>query len=226
MDTSKKKRFCFWGRAQNLFCDLVCATGIRRSNVRSSFHLALPEFWGMSVGSRKLARPNTKSKVKRTLQAIFRELGGGGARVPARAPRRWWPESARSSRWSSNSRRHHRCPQGEQSARRAGCSPCGLLWWVIRGGRRSDVELSRCSCGAIQRPPARTLGGRGIVPRFGARVWWSQGRGEGVSAPALACDAALAQQRVHTTRHKLLASRGRSRSQIARAPLRTYRISA
>ena len=166
-----------------------------------------------------VARPNAASKVKRTLQAIFRELGGGGARVPARAPRRWWPESARSARWSSNSRRHHLCPQGEQSARRAGCSPCGLLWWLIRGGRRSHVELSRCWCGAIQRPPARTLGGRGIVPRFGARAWWSLGR---ASLP----QRLLAMPRLLSSVRTRQADGQQRPFSFARAPLSTYRISA
>ena len=144
-------------------------------------------------------------------------VGWRQSQGPARALRRWWPESARSARWSSNSRRHHLCPQGEQSARRAGCSPCGLLWLVIRCGSRSDVELSSCWCGAIQRPPASTLGGRGILPRFGARAWWSLGR---ASLP----QRLLAMPRLLSSVRTRQADGQQRPFSFARAPLSTYRI--
>ena len=44
---------------------------------------------------------------------------------------------------------NHSSPQGEQSARRAGCSPCGLLCWVIRSGR-TLVGCGADSCRGVR----------------------------------------------------------------------------
>ena len=123
-----------------------------------------------------VARPNTASKVKRTLQAIFRELGGGGARFKrgrCGGGGRSRPDlqGGAQARGDVHFAREANSLHGVQAVRLA----CYLLvnaWWL----RWSHVELSRCWCGANQRLPACTLGGRGSVPRFGTQVWWSQGR--------------------------------------------------
>ena len=147
----------------------------------------------------------------------------GPSRAPERelshAPR--WLESARSARWSSNSRRHHLCPQGEQSARRAGCSPCGLLWWLIRGGRRSHVELSRCWCGeASVLPRVRWAGPASSRASERERgPWWSLGR---ASLP----QRLLAMPRLLSSVRTRQADGQQRPFSFARAPLSTYRISA